>query len=263
MAFAIQDDGSYVSAETHAHLFEAWHEQLTGVVLKTVDTFVLDHDCREGKAHITCTPPHGAVVQPNKQRRRRCVNDTKQLNDAGQVALQREKRAGAGLLCKRCVVWRVVRRCKGTMLCDVHKPYRGCGCAVTVEYSATVEDVHQQRVRIKITGVQGTNPASLHSASRCWDPAQLQARYMAQAPARCERVKRAAEHVRGLQTELVRSEQRLAVDDDESAYNEENDSDSTIADWRAEHQTAKRLRSEIGEARRELRDAKRDVRSTL
>ena len=27
MAFANQEDGSYLSAEAHVHLFEAWHEQ--------------------------------------------------------------------------------------------------------------------------------------------------------------------------------------------------------------------------------------------
>ena len=79
MAFANQEDGSYLSAEAHVHLFEAWHKQLDGAVLKTLKTFVLDTDKDEGKAHITCKPPHGAVVQPNKQRQRRCLNDIKQL----------------------------------------------------------------------------------------------------------------------------------------------------------------------------------------
>ena len=103
MAFANQEDGSYLSAEAHVHLFEAWHEQLDGAVLKTLKTFVLDTDKDEGKAHITCKPPHGAVVQPNKQRQRRCLNDIKQLNSAGLMALQRTKRKGKGLLSKHCV----------------------------------------------------------------------------------------------------------------------------------------------------------------
>ena len=263
MAFANQEDGSYLSAEAHVHLFEAWHEQLDGAVLKTLKTFVLDTDKDEGKAHITCKPPHGAVVQPNKQRQRRCLNDIKQLNSAGLMALQHNKRKGKGLLSKHCVAWRITRRCVGTVLCDAHKAYRGCHCVVTVEYSATIEDVHQQQVRIKITGVQGANVPSLHSATRQWDPARLRALHAAQAPARNERLKRAAEDVWDLKTQLVKSEQRLATEDDDHAYNEENDSDSTVADWRAEHQGAKRLRSEIGDAERELHEAQRDARPTL
>lgn len=145
-AFAVQDDGSYQSSEAHAHLFEDWHPQLKGAKLKTADTFVLDTDRREGRAHITCKPRHGATVQPNKQRQRRALNDIKQLNDAGIAALRREHRGGTGLLSKTCIVWRVVRRCTGTTLCDASSTARrGCHCAVTVEYSATVEDVHEQR----------------------------------------------------------------------------------------------------------------------
>jgi len=200
-AFAIQDDGSYLSSEVHAHLFEDWHPQLQGAVLNTAKTFVLDADCREGVAHITCKPPHGAVVQPNKQRRRRCVNDIKQLNAAGEAALRREKRgARRGELSKGCVVWRIVRGCKGTPLCDAGRGYgsrgvaRGCGCAVVVEYSATIEDVHHHRVRIKVTGVQAVDAASLHSVSHRWDPAQLQAQFAAQFPSRCERVRHGSPH---------------------------------------------------------------------
>jgi hypothetical protein len=132
-----------------------------------------------------------------------------------------------------------------------------------VEYSATVEDVHQQQVRIKLAGVQAVATASLHSVSKQWDPAHLQAQHMAQFPSRCERVKRAAESVHGLQTQLVGSEQRLATEDDDSAYNDLNDAESTVADWRAEAQATKRLRLEIGEAQRELHEAQRDVRTTL
>ena len=140
-AFAVQDDGSYQSSEAHAHLFEDWHPQLKGAKLKTADTFVLDTDRREGRAHITCKPRHGATVQPNKQRQRRALNDIKQLNDAGIAALLREHRGVTGLLSKTCIVWRVVRRCTGTTLCDASSTARrGCHCAVTVEYSATVED---------------------------------------------------------------------------------------------------------------------------
>ena len=265
VAFSIQDDGSYLSPESHAHLFEDWHPQLQGAVLKTAKTFVLDADCREGVAHITCKP-HGATVQPNKQRRRRCLNDIKQLNATGEAALRREKRgARRGELSKNCVVWRIVRGCKGTPLCDAGRGYgsRGCGCAVAVEYSATIEDVHHHRVWIKVTGVQVVNAASLHSVSHPWDPAQLQAQSASQFPFRCERVKRAVEEVHTLQTQLVGSEQRLATEDDDSTYNDLNDAESTVADWRAEAQATKRLRSEIGEAQRELREAQRDVRTTL
>jgi hypothetical protein len=263
-AFAVQDDGSYQSSEAHAHLFEDWHPQLKGAKLKTADTFVLDTDRREGRAHITCKPRHGATVQPNKQRQRRALNDIKQLNDAGIAALRREHRGGTGLLSKTCIVWRVVRRCTGTTLCDASSTARrGCHCAVTVEYSATVEDVHEQRVCIKLAGIQVATAASLHSVSKQWDPAQLQAQHVAQFPIHCERVKRAAENIHGLQTQLVGSEQRLATEDDDSEYNDYNDADCTVADWRAETQAAKRLRSEIGEAQREFREAQRDVRTTL
>ena len=263
-AFAVQDDGSYQSSEAHAHLFEDWHPQLKGAKLKTADTFVLDTDRREGRAHITCKPRHGATVQPNKQRQRRALNDIKQLNDAGIAALRREHRGGTGLLSKTCIVWRVVRRCTGTTLCDASSTARrGCHCAVTVEYSATVEDVHEQRVCIKLAGIQVATAASLHSVSKQWDPAQLQAQHVAQFPIHCERVKRAAENIHGLQTQLVGSEQRLATEDDDSEYNDYNDADCTVADWRAETQAAKRLRSEIGESQREFREAQRDVRTTL
>lgn len=85
VAFAIQDDGSYLSSEAYTHLFEDWHPQLQGAVFNTAKTFVLDADRREGVAHITCKPPHGVVVQPNKQRSRRCLNDIKQLNAAGEA----------------------------------------------------------------------------------------------------------------------------------------------------------------------------------
>ena len=238
-AFAVQDDGSYQSSEAHAHLFEDWHPQLKGAKLKTADTFVLDTDRREGRAHITCKPRHGATVQPNKQRQRRALNDIKQLNDAGIAALRREHRGGTGLLSKTCIVWRVVRRCTGTTLCDASSTARrGCHCAVTVEYSATVEDVHKQRVCIKLAGIQAATAASLHSVSKQWDPAQLQAQHVAQFPIHCERVKRAAENIHGLQTQLVGSEQRLATEDDDSEYNDYNDADCTVADWRAETQAA-------------------------
>lgn len=87
VAFAVQHDGSYRSAEAHVHLFEDWHRQLTGAKLKTVETFVLDKDRHEGHAHITCMPRHGVGAQPNKQRQRHALNDVKQLNDAGLMAL--------------------------------------------------------------------------------------------------------------------------------------------------------------------------------
>ena len=93
--------------------------------------------------------------------------------------------------------------------------------------------------------------------------AQLQAQHVAQFPIHCERVKRAADNIHGLQTQLVGSEQRLATEDDDSEYNDYNDADCTVADWRAETQAAKRLRSEIGEAQRGFREAQRDVRTTL
>ena len=63
VAFAVQHDGSYRSAEAHVHLFEDWHRQLTGAKLKTVETFVLDKDRREGHAQsgVLSTSGRGAM----------------------------------------------------------------------------------------------------------------------------------------------------------------------------------------------------------
>ena len=129
VAFVQQADGSYRCAEAHAHLFSDWHPELAKAPLKVTETFVLDTDRREGVAHITCTPAHGGVVQPNKQRRRRRLNDVKQLNAVGEAALQRQTRP-KGLLCKSSVVWRIEQQCAGTEACDASA--RGLCAALAV-----------------------------------------------------------------------------------------------------------------------------------
>ena len=163
------------------------------------------------EALITVAPPLGISAPPHAKRKTRRPHDRKELTQLGREALQRDA-PKKGLAWKGTVVWKLEYQCRGTSLCDPASKlaHRGCRCDVRLVYSATVEQVAKELVRIDVTGVGGAAPISLHSRTMRWDPARLRAERSAQQPALHAAVQEAERSARSARAEAI-VEQRSAA----------------------------------------------------
>ena len=162
-------------------------------------------------ALITVAPPLGIGARPHARRKTRRPHDRKELTQLGREALQRDA-PKKGEAWKGTVVWKLEYQCRGTSLCDPASKlaHRGCRCDVRLVYSATVEQVAKELVRIDVTGVGGADPISLHSRTMRWDPARLRAERSAQQPALHAAVQAAEQAARTARAEAI-VEQRSAA----------------------------------------------------
>ena len=180
-----QPDGSFVYREADALKFQEYYDGL-GEECPLVPTRNSVKD--KGKeALITVVPPIGITARPHAKQKARRPHDRKRLTLLGREALQRSSPTRTkGEAWKGTVVWKLEYQCRGTSLCDpASKPaHRGCRCDVRLVYSATVEQVDKELVRVEVTGVGGAGAISLHSRSMRWDPARLRAERGLREPAR-------------------------------------------------------------------------------
>ena len=204
-----QPDGSFLRREADAQKFQEYCDGL-GEECPLVPTRNTVKD--KGKdALITVAPPLGIGARPHAQRKTRRPHDRKELTQLGREALQRDA-PKKGLAWKGTVVWKLEYQCRGTSLCDPASKlaHRGCRCDVRLVYSATVEQVAKELVRIDVTGVGGAAPVSLHSRTMRWDPARLRAERSAQQPALHAAVQEAERSARSARAEAI-VEQRSAA----------------------------------------------------
>ena len=164
------------------------------------------------EALITVAPPLGIGARPHAQRKARRPHDRKELTQLGREALQRDA-PKKGEAWKGTVVWKLEYQCRGTSLCDPASKlaHRGCRCDVRLVYSATVEQVAKELVRIDVTGVGGAAPVSLHSRTMRWDPARLRAERSAQQPALHAAVQEAERSARSARAEAIVEQRSTAT----------------------------------------------------
>ena len=206
-----QPDGSFVYREADALKFQEYYDGL-GEECPLVPTRNSVKD--KGKeALITVVPPIGITARPHAKQKARRPHDRKRLTLLGREALQRSSPTRKkGEAWKGTVVWKLEYQCRGTSLCDPASKlaHRGCRCDVRLVYSATVEQVAKELVRIDVTGVGGAAPVSLHSRTMRWDPARLRAERSAQQPALHAAVQEAERSARSARAEAI-VEQRSAA----------------------------------------------------
>ena len=142
-----QPDGSFLRREADAQKFQEYCDGL-GEECPLVPTRNTVKD--KGKeALITVAPPLGIGARPHARRKARRPHDRKELTQLGREALQRDA-PKKGEAWKGTVVWKLEYQCRGTSLCDPASKlaHRGCRCDVRLVYSATVEQVAKELVRI-------------------------------------------------------------------------------------------------------------------
>ena len=206
-----QPDGSFVYREADALKFQEYYDGL-GEECPLVPTRNSVKD--KGKeALITVVPPIGITARPHAKQKARRPHDRKRLTLLGREALQRSSPTRTkGEAWKGTVVWKLEYQCRGTPLCDpATKPaHRGCRCDVRLVYSATVEQVDKELVRVEVTGVGGAGAISLHSRSMRWDPARLRAERGLREPARQAAVQEAERQARAARAEVIAEQRRAA-----------------------------------------------------
>ena len=158
-----QPDGSFLRREADAQKFQEYCDGL-GEECPLVPTRNTVKD--KGKeALITVAPPLGIGARPHARRKARRPHDRKELTQLGREALQRDA-PKKGEAWKGTVVCKLEYQCRGTPLCDPASKaaHRDCRCDVRVVYSAMVEQVAKELVRIYVTGVGGAFATASHSS---------------------------------------------------------------------------------------------------
>ena len=201
-------DGGVIFGEASVHSYADWIADLTDAPLKPTRARVV-------------RPPRlllGARAHPQAYRRRdqnvrratfrRHVQHRKQLTEAGREALARLTAGDAarGELWRGSQVWLLEYWCSGTALCD---PVDRRKCAVRVVFSATIEQVSLQQVRMDVTGVTADGALSLHSRCIAWDPRKLrELALQEQGTARGE-LKRNSEDLLSLKAAVVKKQREI------------------------------------------------------
>ncbi len=174
MRFTDLGDGWFLVREGSVDAFLQQHPTIRGAPLQACGNRILDKpSSRRGgvqvPAMVSVRPAAHISVRASGRRTMRRAGDTKTLTEAGREALGRRQRpsSGATQLWSRSVVWLMEFHCKGrTGQCDVTPPkWSGCVCAVHVTLRATVENVADKMVAVRISGQ--------HNAAGTWDASKL------------------------------------------------------------------------------------------
>jgi hypothetical protein len=201
-------DGGVIFGEASVHSYADWIADLTDAPLKPTRARVLDVATKGRAAYVLVSPPVGLGVRPGAQKKTRRPHDRKQLTEAGREALARLTAGDAarGELWRGSQVWLLEYWCSGTALCD---PVDRRKCAVRVVFSATIEQVSLQQVRMDVTGVTADGALSLHSRCIAWDPRKLrELALQEQGTARGE-LKRNSEDLLSLKAAVVKKQREI------------------------------------------------------
>ena len=111
---------------------------------------------------VNCAPAPHVFAKPTSAKRRR-VSDVNSLTPAGEVARRITARPKSGVW-SGTIVWKFRLCCKGTGRCDPRPggSTNGCMCQLTVQCTATIDQVHSGHVQIEVSGQ--------HSITKQWDP---------------------------------------------------------------------------------------------